>query len=262
MNSSDAFVLREDRGAVTYLTLNRPAQGNSLSLETIRALHQHLLELRSERSISVIVLAGLGRRIFCAGHDLKEFSDEHDPEFFKTVSVNCSAMMQAIRDQPQIVIAKVDGVASAAGCQLVATADLAVASDDSRFATPGVNIGLWCLTPMVALGRAVASKHAMQMLSTGKLFDAQFALRIGLVNEVVPLADLDKTVDELATQIASKSSYTLALGKQAFYRQSQMQIADAYEYAGELVVRNMAHPDAQEGIAAFIEKRPPVWTGR
>ncbi|MFA7505940.1 MAG: enoyl-CoA hydratase [Burkholderiaceae bacterium] len=262
MSSDPQLVLRQDVGAVSYLSLNRPAQGNSLSLPTIRDLYRHLVDLRDEGSISVIVLTGIGGKIFCAGHDLREFDEGSDPEFFKTVSAECSRMMLTIRSQPQIVIAKVDGVASAAGCQLVATADLAIASDVSRFATPGVNIGLWCLTPMVALGRAVTPKHAMEMLSTGRLFDAEFALRVGLINEVVGQDRLDAAVEELATEIASKSSYTLALGKQAFYRQLQMPISDAYEYAGEVVVRNMAHADAKEGIGAFVEKRKPAWTGR
>ncbi|RYE73153.1 MAG: enoyl-CoA hydratase [Oxalobacteraceae bacterium] len=256
------LVTRQDRGSVTYLSLNRAQQGNSLSLATIEALHNRLLELRSETSIGVIVLSGVGQRIFCAGHDLKEFTAETDPEFFKTVSVRCSAMMQAVRDQPQIVIARVEGIATAAGCQLVASADLAIASSGAKFATPGVNIGLWCLTPMVALGRSVMPKHAMQMLATGRPYDAEFALRIGLVNKVVPIEGLDAAVEEMANEISMKSTYTVSLGKQAFYRQLQMSLGDAYEYAGEVVVRNMGHADAKEGIQAFVEKRQPEWKGR
>jgi len=262
MGGGENLVVREDIGAVCHLSLNRPHNGNSLSLATIDELTRHLMDLRQEPSVAVIVLAGVGKRIFCAGHDLTEFDGETDPEFFKTVSARCSAMMQAMRDQPQIVIASVEGVASAAGCQLVASADLAIASSEARFATPGVNIGLWCLTPMVALSRAVMPKHAMQMLTTGRLYDAQFALRIGLVNNVVEPERLTEAVDALAAEIASKSTYTLALGKQAFYRQLQMPVSDAYEYSGELVVRNMAHADAREGVGAFVEKRKPVWVGR
>lgn len=257
-----ALVTREDRGSVAYLTLNRPTKGNSLSLATIDALYEHLLELREDTRIAVIVLAGTGQKIFCAGHDLKEFSDETDPEFFHEVSSRCSRMMQSFHDQPQIIVARVEGVASAAGCQLVASADLAVASSDARFATPGVNIGLWCLTPMVALSRSLHPKHAMQMLATGRLVDAAFALRVGLVNDVVEADQLDAAIDELAREIASKSTYTLALGKSAFYRQLQMSLSDAYAYAGELVVRNMMHADAREGIGAFVDKRSPQWSGR
>jgi len=257
-----APVLRKDRGAICRLTLNRPEHGNSLSVATIEALHAHLTDLRAERSIAVIILAGMGDRIFCAGHDLKEFLANADREFPVEVAAKCSAMMQAFRDQPQIIIAQVEGVATAAGCQLVAAADMAVAARAARFATPGVNIGLWCWTPMVALGRNVHPKHAMQMLTTGALYDAEFALRAGLVNAVVDADELDDAVQALATEVASKSTYTLALGKQAFYRQLQMPIADAYAYAGELTGRNMAHHDAQEGIQAFVEKRAPVWRGR
>ncbi|MDO8774547.1 MAG: enoyl-CoA hydratase [Burkholderiaceae bacterium] len=261
-NQSNELVTRIDRSHVAYLSLNRPQQGNSLSLDMIEALHQRLLALRDEKSIAVIVLEGVGGRIFCAGHDLKEFVAEAQPEFSKQLATRCSAMMQAFRAQPQIIIAKVRGVATAAGCQLVASADLALAESGARFATPGVNIGLWCLTPMVAISRSIAPKHAMQMLATGRLFDADFALAVGLVNEVVESGQLDAAVDALANEIAEKSTYTLALGKNAFYRQSQMSLSDAYEYAGEVVARNMEHPDAREGIAAFVEKREPNWMGR
>lgn len=262
MLKTEEPVLRQDNGPISYLRLNRPSDGNSLSLATIIALQSELNELVDDTSITVIVLDGVGSRIFCAGHDLKEFNQTADSEFFHQISTRCSAMMQSFQRQPQIIIAAVDGIASAAGCQLVANADLAVASSKAQFATPGVNIGLWCLTPMVALSRAVHRKHAMQMLSTGRRFDAEFALRIGLVNEVVPPEQLMKAVDKLACEIASKSNYTLALGKRAFYQQLQMSMSDAYEYAGELVTRNMTHQDAKEGITAFVEKRAPVWIGR
>ncbi|MCA8928274.1 MAG: enoyl-CoA hydratase [Alphaproteobacteria bacterium] len=257
------LVTRTDVGPVSHVTLNRPQQGNSLSEATIDALHATLCDLREARDIAVIVLSGTGKRIFCAGHDLKEFmEDGGTAEFSKAIAEKCSAMMLAIREQPQIVIAKVEGVASAAGCQLVAAADLAIAESGARFATPGVNIGLWCLTPMVPLSRAVHPKHAMMMLATGRLFDTGFALDIGLINEAVAPEDLDATVERLAGDIAAKSTYTLAVGKAAFYRQLQMSIDDAYEYAGNVTVRNMAHHDAREGIRAFVEKRPPVWKGR
>lgn len=256
----DELICRED-GAVAYLSINRPAEGNSLSLGTIQSLHQALDTLAARTDLAVIVISGVGNRIFCAGHDLKEIRDHPDAEFFKILSAQCSAMMQAIQAQPQIVIAGVDGVATAAGCQLVAAADLAIATTSSRFATPGVNIGLWCVTPMVALSRFTAPKHAMQMLATGSLMDAEFALRVGLVNELVYPETLDARVSGLAYQIANKSTYTLATGKRAFYQQLRMSLADAYEY-GEVGVRNSIHPDAVEGIQAFVEKRPPVWCGR
>jgi enoyl-CoA hydratase/carnithine racemase len=257
------LVTRLDKGPVSYVTLNRPQAGNSLSSSTIDALHRTLQDLREAKDIAVIVLAGSGKRIFCAGHDLKEIDEDGGTaEFSKEIAEKCSAMMLAMRDQPQIVIAKVEGVASAAGCQLVAAADLAVAESGARFATPGVNIGLWCLTPMVPLSRNVHPKHAMMMLASGRLFDTAFALDIGLINQVAAPEDLDATVDELAADIASKSTFTLSLGKQAFYRQLQMPISDAYEYAGNVMVRNMAHDDAKEGIRAFVDKRPPNWKGR
>lgn len=257
------LVTRLDKRPVSYVTLNRPQAGNSLSSATIDALHKTLRDLREAKDIAVIVLAGSGKRIFCAGHDLKEIDEDGGTaEFSKEIAEKCSAMMLAIRDQPQIVIAKVEGVASAAGCQLVAAADIAIAEAGARFATPGVNIGLWCLTPMVPLSRTVHPKHAMMMLASGRLFDTGFALDIGLINQVVEAEALDAAVDELAADIASKSTFTLALGKQAFYRQLQMPISDAYEYAGNVMVRNMAHHDAKEGINAFVEKRPPNWKGR
>jgi enoyl-CoA hydratase/carnithine racemase len=171
-------------------------------------------------------------------------------------------MMQAITSLPKPVIAKVARVATAAGAQLVATCDLAIAADNARFATPGVNIGLWCLTPMVAISRTIAPKHALQMLLTGRLIDAATAVRFGLINDAVPPDRLDATVDALAAEIASKSSFTVALGKQAFYRQLGMDLASAYDYASEVVVRNMLAEDAAEGIAAFTQKRAPVWKGR
>jgi enoyl-CoA hydratase/carnithine racemase len=212
--------------------------------------------------VHVVVLEAAGGRVFCAGHDLREVLSRNSPAFSKEMATRCSRMMQAIVAHPRPVIAKVRGVATAAGLQLVASADLAYAARGARFATPGVNIGLWCLTPMVALGRAVARKHAMQMLLSGRLFDADHAFRIGLVNEVVGESELDATVAAAAAEIAGKSTFTVALGKQAFYRQLDMDLGNAYEYAGELVVRNMLAEDAAEGIGAFVEKRAPKWSGR
>ncbi len=256
------ILLKERQGAVLTLRLNRPRAGNALSLPMIAALQSALDEAADDGGVHVVVLEGSGERIFCAGHDLGEVLERNTPAFSKEMASRCSRMMQTIVGNPKPVIAKVRGVATAAGAQLVASCDLAFAADTARFATPGVNIGLWCLTPMVALSRAVARKHAMQMLLTGRLFDAQHAFRIGLVNEVVPEDALDRTVDEVAQEIAGKSPFTVALGKQSFYRQIDLGLPDAYEYASELVVRNMLAEDAVEGISAFVEKRKPVWKGR
>lgn len=260
---TDADILvRTQEGAIRTLRLNRPRAGNSLSLPMIAALQSALDEAACDDSVHVVVLEGTGGRVFCAGHDLGEVLESNSPAFSKEMATRCSRMMQTIVNNPKPVIAKVRGVATAAGAQLVASCDLAFAADTARFATPGVNIGLWCLTPMVALSRAVARKHAMQMLLTGRMFDAQHAFRIGLVNEVVPDGELDRTVAEVAAEIAGKSPFTVALGKQSFYRQVDLGLGDAYEYASELVVRNMLAEDAVEGISAFVEKRKPVWKGR
>jgi enoyl-CoA hydratase/carnithine racemase len=256
------ILLRSQRGAVLTLTLNRPDAGNALSTAMIAALQDALDDAAADDSVHVVVLAGAGGKVFCAGHDLKEFQADSSPSFSKSVATRCSRMMQDIVALPKPVIAKVAGVATAAGAQLVAACDLAIAADSARFATPGVNIGLWCLTPMVAISRTIAPKHAMQMLLTGKLIDAETAVRFGLINEAVPADRLDEAVDALAAQIAGKSSFTVALGKQAFYRQLGLDLASAYDYASEVVVRNMLAEDAAEGIAAFTQKRAPVWKGR
>ena len=255
-------LLRSQRGAVLTLTLNRPDAGNALSTVMIAALQSALDGAAADASVHVIVVAAAGGKVFCAGHDLKEFQVNNSAAFSRKVATQCSRMMQTITALPKPVIAKIAGVATAAGAQLVAACDLAVAADSARFATPGVNIGLWCLTPMVAISRSIAPKHALQMLLTGRLIDAATAVRFGLINDAVPLDSLDATVDALAAEIASKSSFTVALGKQAFYRQLGMDLASAYDYASEVVVRNMLAEDAAEGIAAFTQKRAPVWKGR
>ena len=259
--SSEPGVLTERRGAVLTITLNRPNRGNSLSTSVIAQLQSIFDESAADRGLHVVVLAANGK-IFCAGHDLQELRANDAPDFPKHLATVCNRMMQTILSLPQPVIAKVQGVATAAGCQLVATCDLALASSDARFGTPGVNIGTWCSTPMVALSRAIAPKHAMQFLLSGKLHDAQTAFRMGLVNEVVPPAELDDATHRLAEEIAGKSSYAIALGKKAFYRQLEFDVAGAYEFASELVVRNGMAADAREGVAAFLEKRPPRWAGR
>lgn len=258
----ETLVTRAREGGVLTLTLNRPHAGNSLSTAMIAALQSALDAAAADTGVHVVVLAGAGGKVFCAGHDLKEFQSNRDPSFAKAVAAQCSRMMQTIVAIPKPVIAKVEGVATAAGAQLVAVCDLAIAADSARFATPGVNIGLWCLTPMVAISRAIAPKHALQMLLTGRLIDAATALRFGLINDAVPAAQLDAAVGALAAEIAGKSPFTVALGKQAFYRQLGMDLASAYDYASEVAVRNMLAEDAAEGIAAFTQKRAPVWKGR
>jgi enoyl-CoA hydratase/carnithine racemase len=245
-------------GGVLRLTLNRPAARNALSLALMRELRRALDDAASDRGCRVVILAGAGPA-FCAGHDLRELRGNPSREAYEGIFAQCSALMQQIVALPKPVIAEVHGIATAAGCQLVATCDLAIAAEDARFATPGVNIGLFCSTPMVALSRAVGRKAAMEMLLTGELIDAATAKEIGLVNRVVPAAELSTAALELARQIAAKSAFTVAIGKEAFYRQAEMGLADAYRYAGEVMTRNMLARDAGEGIDAFLAKRPPVW---
>ena len=260
--SDKPFILREDDAGVTTLTLNRPQSRNSLSLGMLRALRAELAAIGEDDSVRVAILAGAGPA-FCAGHDLKEIrAKNYDRPYTEELFAECSAVMLAIVHLPKPVIARVHGVATAAGCQLVATADLAFAAEDTRFATPGVNIGLFCSTPMVALSRNVSRKHAMQMLLSGGLIDAQAALRIGLINEAVPASALVAHTEAFARQLAAKSPLTLAIGKEAFYRQAELPLAEAYAYAGEVMISNLEARDAQEGIGAFIEKRVPVWQGR
>ncbi len=255
------FVLRaDDAGApgVTRLTLNRPDELNALSKGMLVALQAELDALAADRSVRVVVLAGAGRA-FCAGHNLKQMRANYSLEYQQQLFATCSKMMQSVLRMPQPVIAKVRGLATAAGCQLVATCDLAVAADNARLATSGINVGLFCSTPGVAVGRAVARKHAMDLLLTGDFLDASRAAEIGLINQAVPEALLDETVGELAAKLARKSAHALALGKQAFYRQLEMGITDAYTFAGAEMARNMMDRDAAEGIDAFIEKRDPEW---
>jgi enoyl-CoA hydratase/carnithine racemase len=259
-------LLREDVGEAAVLTLNRPQARNSLSEELIAALSNALAAIGAEHSVRVVVLAASGS-VFCAGHDLKELTahrsaPDRGRDYFRHVMDSCSAMMQAIVRLPKPVIAAVGGTATAAGCQLVASCDLAVASTAASFATPGVDIGLFCSTPMVALSRNVAPKHAMEMLLTGEAVSAEEAQRIGLVNRVVPAGREREEAMALAREIASKSALTVKIGKEAFYRQLEMNLADAYAYAARTMVENMLARDAEEGIGAFIEKRSPQWQDR
>ena len=219
--------------------------------------------MEGDTSVRVVVLEGAGR-LFCTGHDLKEILDSNEDggEFARRMADTCNRMMLSMNRLPQPVVAKVHGIAMAAGCQLVATCDLAIASADARFGTPGVNIGTWCSTPSVALSRAIGRKHAMQMLLTGRLYSADDAFRMGLVNKVVPAGRLDSGVDELADEIASKSPYAIALGKRSFYRQLELDIDAAYDFSGEVAARNAHAADAREGVSAFLEKRTADWPGR
>jgi enoyl-CoA hydratase/carnithine racemase len=266
VRNAAAVLLREDADGIAILTLNRPEARNSLSEALLAALTDNLAALATDKRVRVVVLAANGPA-FSAGHDMKEMTARrNDPDrgraYFKQLMDACSTMMQAIVHLPKPVIAAVQGPASAAGCQLVASCDLAVASSAAKFATPGVNIGLFCSTPMVALSRNVSRKAAMEMLLTGDLIGAEEAQRIGLVNRVVAAGTERDEALRLARQIASKSALTVKIGKEAFYRQLEMTLADAYRYASEVMVENMLARDAEEGIGAFIEKRTPSWEDR
>ncbi len=254
------LLLRADAEGIATLTLNRPQQRNALSLALMAGLQAELEAIAGDDAVKVVVIAGAGPA-FCSGHDLKELRADPRRQAYEAVFAACSRLMLSIMRLPKPVIARVHGIATAAGCQLVASCDLAVAEVGARFATPGVNIGLFCSTPMVALSRAVPRKQAMEMLLTGDMIPAARAREIGLVNRVVPATRLDDEVAALARQIAGKSPLTLAIGKEAFYRQIDMDVAAAYGHASEVMTRNMMARDAAEGIDAFIEKRPPTWQG-
>jgi enoyl-CoA hydratase/carnithine racemase len=259
-------LLRENIGNIAVLTLNRPLARNTLSEAVVAALREELARLADDSSIRAVVLAANGPA-FSAGHDLKEITAHRaDADggraYMRQLMASCGAMMQAILRLPQPVIAAVETTATAAGCQLVATCDLAVAAEEARFATPGVNIGLFCSTPMVALSRAIGRKAAMEMLLTGELIDAATARSLGLVNRVVPAMGLREATDGLAQQIAGKSALTVKIGKEAFYRQVELDLAAAYRDAAEVMTINMLAQDAGEGIDAFLAKRAPVWHDR
>lgn len=256
----EALVLHKDDGAIRNLVINRPSSYNALSIACMEAVIAEFEALSEDRSISVVILSGAGKG-FCAGHDLKEMRGNPEKEFYEKTFNTCTRMMLSIVNCPKPVIAKVHGVASAAGCQLVATCDLAVADENTRFSTPGVNIGLFCSTPMVALSRNVSRKHAMEMLLTGDFIPAQRAYEMGLINRVAPSGGLDAAAMEFASKIASKSTLTLKTGKKAFYEQIDKDLSSAYEYASRVMVENMMARDAEEGIDAFIEKREPRWCG-
>ena len=263
---SSLILLREDQGGVAILTLNRPQARNSLSEALLEALSDAMEAIAHDRSVRVVVIGANGPA-FSAGHDLKELNahradDDRGRGYFKHIIGLCSRTMQQVVTLPQPVIAAVQATATAAGCQLVASCDLAIASQAAKFATPGVNIGLFCSTPMVALSRNVSRKHAMEMLLTGDLMSADDAARIGLINHVVADGRERTEALKLAQKIASKSTLTVKIGKEAFYRQAEMTLADAYDYASVVMVENMMARDAEEGIGAFIEKRDAKWQDR
>ncbi len=259
----DCVNLAISNDGVARLTMSQPQRRNALSEAMMAALQAAFDAAADDPAVRVVVLAGDGPA-FCAGHDLKELTAARDSAdggraYYTDIMGRCSRLMQTIVRHPRPVIADVRGTATAAGCQLVASCDLALASADVKFATPGVNIGLFCSTPMVALSRNVSAKHAMEMLLTGEMIPADEAARIGLINRAVPAHEMDGAVAELAGKITAKSAMTLKIGKEAFYRQAELDLADAYEYAARVMVDNMMKEDAKEGIGAFIDKRAPQW---
>ncbi|MBM3565917.1 MAG: enoyl-CoA hydratase [Alphaproteobacteria bacterium] len=255
----ELILLRSEANGVATLTLNRPAQRNALSTALMAALQAELDAIANDRTVRVVIIAANGPA-FSGGHDLKEMRANPGREFQEALFAQCGKLMMSIVRLPQPVIAKIHAPAAAAGCQLVATCDLAVTVDTATFSTPGVNIGLFCSTPMVALTRAAPRKAAMEMLLTGEVIDAAHAVKIGLVNRIAPAAGLDAAVTDLVKPLLAKSPRILRIGKEAFYRQIEMDLAEAYAYAGRVMVENMMISDTQSGIDAFIAKRPPQWT--
>lgn len=259
---SEVLLMRENRAdGVTRLTLNRPAQFNPLSVAMLEALQTELDAISADPAIRVVVIAGQGKA-FCAGHDLREMRANPDKAFQQALFRRCNKLMMSLTAMPQPVIARVHGVAAAAGCQLVSMCDLAVAADVAKFSVPGINVGLFCSTPAVGLSRNMGRKQAMEMLLTGEFVDALEAQRRGLVNRVAPLDALDAEIDRLAASILAKSPAAVAMGKRLFYQQLEMGLDGAYQLAAETMACNMMLADAAEGIDAFTEKRKPVWTGR
>lgn len=259
----DDILLREDRGPVAELTLNRPGALNALSDAMLAALSRQIVALNADRQIRVVILRGAGKA-FCAGHDLREMqagrqAEDRGAAYFGDLFARCSAVMAGLVRLPQPVIAEVHGIATAAGCQLVASCDMAVAAEGTRFGVNGVNIGLFCSTPMVALSRNVPRKQAFEMLTTGTFIDAAKAERIGLVNHVVPPEELTARTRALADQVAGKLAAAVKIGKRAFYDQLDLALDDAYALAATVMTENMLWRDTEEGIAAFLEKRSPDW---
>ena len=258
--SEKSILLREDNEGVTTLTLNRPAQYNALSSEMLAELQAALDAIDADDSVRVVIIAANGKA-FCPGHDLKQMRSSEEREFHQALFDQCSKMMLTINQLQQPVIARVNGIATAAGCQLVAMCDLAVAAEDARFAVSGINVGLFCSTPAVPLSRNMGRKQAMHMLLTGDFISAQTAQQYGLVNEVVPAAELESATLALAQKIVARSAHAIRIGKGMFYRQLSLDLSEAYAYAGERMTCNMDSHDAREGIDAFIQKRKPEWKG-
>ncbi|NKB57560.1 MAG: enoyl-CoA hydratase [Alphaproteobacteria bacterium] len=261
VQADENILLREDNGGVATLTFNRPRARNALSLEMLSEMNAALDAIKADASVRAVVIAANGPA-FCAGHDIRQLRAHAERAYYEETMAACARMMLGVMRLPQPVIARVQGIATAAGCQLVATCDLAVAAEEAQFATPGVHIGLFCSTPMVALSRNVGRKEAMELLVLGDPVTSARAKEIGLVNAVVPESELDAKVSEMTDKITSKSSLTIAIGKEAFYKQLELGVEDAYAYASEVMVQNMMAEDAEEGMGAFIEKRTPVWRGR
>ena len=259
---SESVVLYEEKGSVAIVTLNRPDKFNALSTELMGLIQQELDSLSGDKTVRAVVIAANGKA-FCAGHDLREMSDDPGEEAIQALFDQCSRMMVSLTQIPQPVIARVHGMATAAGCQLVAQCDLAVASEEARFATSGINVGLFCGTPMVAVTRNLPRKQAMEMLMTGEFIDAPTAKRYGLVNRVVPAGELDAAVRALAAAVAAQGPAFVAAGKKLFYRQIEDGLTGAYEEATKTMVKNMQREDARQGINAFLEKRDmPEWKDR
>ncbi len=262
--TTEPLVLRDDHGAITHLTLNSPKNLNALSDEMLAALQSEFDHLKDDADQKVIVLKGAGRA-FCAGHDLKQMqaarqSEDNGAAAWKDLFDRCAHLMQTIPRLPQPVIAQVNGLAAAAGCQLVASCDLAVAEEEAKFGVNGVNIGLFCSTPMVALSRVMHRKQVFEMLTTGKFLTAPEARDAGLINRIAPAEGLEATTADLAATIAAKLGSAVRVGKQAFYAQAELTTSEAYALTGEVMVENMLNRDTDEGINAFLEKRPPNWS--
>ena len=258
------LIIEDLKDSILKITLNNPSQQNTLSLDFINDLKKIIDKADKNDEVKVIILSSSGK-VFSAGHNLKEIKSHREDkdqglQFFTTLINSCSDLMIKIINNSKPIIAEVSGIATAAGCQLVASCDLAYASENSKFATPGVNIGLFCSTPMVALSRVVKSKHSMEMLLTGDFIDANKAKNIGLINNYFSEDSLVDEIRQMANKIANKSSQTVKIGKKAFYNQAQMKTDDAYKYASEIMIENMMNQDSEEGISAFLEKREPDWS--